>query len=46
MQRILLCINTSVLIGVWTNAYISYKNINNQIEMKKCIKQVAEELKN
>ena len=46
MQCILLCMNTGVLIGVWTNAYIGYKNINNQIELKKYIKLMAEELKN
>ena len=34
MNKILIYLNTSVLTGVWTNAYLSYKNLTNQQELK------------
>ena len=37
MSRVLIYLNSSVLTGVWTNAYLSYKNLNNQQELKEIL---------
>ena len=37
MNRVLIYLNSSVLTGVWTNAYLSYKNLNNQQELKEIL---------
>tara|TARA_Y100000389_G_C17441028_1_gene508566 strand:- start:678 stop:821 length:144 start_codon:yes stop_codon:yes gene_type:complete len=45
MNKILIYLNTSVLTGVWTNAYLSYTNMNKQDDLRNNIKEILKELK-